>query len=121
MLGDSNYDDNALHDICLWRGELQLVTPRRYRKAKGLGHHRHSAGRLRSLAMIDNPVSDFGRDLLEQRRDIERYFGQLTSFGGGLSPLPAWVRTHRRLHRWVQAKLIFNALRMQIRQRTCAA
>ncbi len=121
LVGDSNFDDNALHDICLAKGALQLVTRRRYRRAKGRGHHRHSPGRLRCLAILDSPFPAFGRGLLTQRAAIERYFGQLTSFGAGLSPLPAWVRTHRRVHRWVQAKLIFNALRMHRQNQTYVA
>ncbi len=120
-VGDAAFDDNAQHDVCLAQGELQLVTPRRYRKAKGKGHHRHSPGRLRGLEILDSPCPQFGRGLLRQRRAIERYFGNLTSFGGGLGPLPAWVRTHRRVHRWVQAKLVFNALRMPLRNQTYVA
>jgi hypothetical protein len=117
VVGDSNYDSNPLHDLCGAKPSLQLVTPRHNRAAKGLGHHRHSPGRLRSLELLSNPVSNFGRELLKQRKGIERYFGQLTSFGGGLSGLPAWVRTYRRVRRWVQAKLILNALRMQLRSK----
>jgi hypothetical protein len=45
----------------------------------------------------------------------------LVSWGGGLTGLPAWVRTHRRVHRWVQAKLVLSALKQQLRQTTCAA
>jgi hypothetical protein len=48
-------------------------------------------------------------------------FGNLTSFGGGLAPQPGWVRTHRRVRRWVQAKLTFNALRMELRNQTDVA
>ena len=121
LVGDSYFYDNRLHDVCLDKGELQLVTPRRYRHAKGRGHHRHSPGRLRCLEILDSPDPRFGRGLFRQRRAIERYFGNLTSFGGGLGPFPAWVRTHRRVHRWVQAKLIFNALRMQLRHQTYVA
>lgn len=121
LVGDGNFDDNPLHHVCQAHGELQLVTPRRRPDAKGVGHRRQSLGRLRCLAMLDNPMSAFGPELLRQRSAIERYFGNLTSFGGGLSPLPSWVRTHRRVHRWVQAKLIFNALRMQLRKQTYVA
>src|SRR5262245_12036594 len=31
---------------------------------------------------------------------------------GGLGPLPAWVRRHHRVHRWVWAKLIINGVRV---------
>jgi hypothetical protein len=121
LVGDANFDDNHLHDLCLAKGDLQLLTPRRFRKAKGRGHHRHSPGRLRCLERLDSPFPAFTQSLLKERQAIERYFGNLTSFGGGLAPLPAWVRTYRRVHRWVQAKLIFNALRMQRHKQTYVA
>jgi hypothetical protein len=63
----------------------------------------------------------FGEQLLQDRAQIERYFGRLVTWGGGLTGLPAWVRTHRRVHRWVQAKLVLSALKQQLRQTTCAA
>jgi len=121
VVADANYDDNKLYDVCLGKGQLQLVAPCRMPGARGLGHRRQSPGRLRSLEMVRNPLSGFGEGLLRQREAIERFFGQLTSFGAGLSPLPAWVRTHRRVHRWVQAKLIFNRLRMDAHARTYVA
>ena len=36
----------------------------------------------------------------------------LTSFGGGLSPLPSWVRHLVRVWLWVSAKLVINGLRI---------
>ena len=45
------------------------------------------------------------------RTNIERKFGNCTSFGGGLAPLPSWVRRHRPVHLWVQAKLLIKAQR----------
>lgn len=118
VLGDGHYDSNPLHDVCLAHGDLQLVTPPRYRKRKGLGHHRHSPARLRSLAMWDDPVSPFGRELLAERVRIERYFGQLTGCGGGLTHLPPFVRTHRRVRRWVQAKIVLHLLRRRLKSQT---
>lgn len=121
LLGDGHFDDNKLHDICVAKDNLQLVTPRRYGFDKGLGRHRHSPGRLRSIALLTNPVSRFGWELLGERDRIERYYGNLTSFGAGLTHLPPWVRTHRRVRAWVQAKLVLNALRMRHRQRSYVA
>jgi len=113
ILGDSQYDDKALFAICQERG-LQLIAPRRY-PGKGLGHRHQVAARLFCIELLENPRPFFGKALLDQRGDIERYFGNLTSFGGGLTNLPPWVRTHRRVLRWVQAKLILRALK----QRSC--
>jgi hypothetical protein len=37
------------------------------------------------------------------------------------SHLPPWARTYRRVHRWVQAKLILSRLRQQILSTTYVA
>jgi hypothetical protein len=109
VIADANYDSNRLHAVCDRVQNLQLVTPRR--TGAGLGHHRHAPGRLRSVALTESPFPAFANNLLDGRDSIERSFGQLTSWGGGLGPLPAWVRTHRRVARWVQAKLIVHRIR----------
>lgn len=111
VLADGNYDSNNLHAICDQRGNLQLISPRRYGKGKGLGHRKHTMGRLRSKAILEDPYPEFGEGLMEKRSDIERAFGNLTNWGGGLACLPAWVRGHRRVNRFVQGKLILTALK----------
>ena len=111
VVGDANYDSNKLHRYCDASGNRQFVTPRRYGKGRKVGHRAQSAGRLRSIAILENPQPNFGRQLLGDRSIVERYFGNATNWGGGLTHLPPWVRTHRRVHRWVQAKLALNALR----------
>ena len=121
VLGDGNFDSNKLHQICDDRGNLQLVTPRRYGPTCGHGHRKQTAGRLRSKALLENPWPVFGQQLFAQRSDIERYFGGLTNWGGGLTHLPPWVRTHRRVHRWVQAKLLLNRLKHSESTTTYAA
>jgi IS5 family transposase len=90
LLGDRNYDANGLHDHAKQHGQ-QLVAARRYGTGRGLGHHRHSLHRIRSIDLLEGP-SDFGRSLYERRRDIETRFGNLRSFGGGLTHLPHKVR-----------------------------
>jgi hypothetical protein len=121
LVADSNYDSNPLHEACAARGDLQLVTRRRYGPGRGTGHRRQSPGRLRSIALLESPEPRFGEGLLGARAAIERAFGNLTNWGGGLTGLPPWVRTHRRVHRWVQAKLVLTALKRQLPERTCAA
>ncbi len=123
VVTDSNYDSNPLHAQCEARpaGRLQLVNRRRYGPGRGHGHRKQTAGRLRSKDLLENPMPAFGDQLLEDRTQIERYFGQLVNWGGGLTGLPAWVRTHRRVHRWVQAKLVLSALKRRLGETTCAA
>jgi hypothetical protein len=121
LLADSNYDSNKLHELCQQRGNLQLVSPRRYGPQRGHGHRQQTPGRLRSKALLENPQAEFGQRLFEQRDAIERFYGCLSSWGGGLTHLPPWARTHRRVHRWVQAKLVLNTIRQRLRKTTYAA
>ena len=55
--------------------------------------------------------------LYDQRVEIERIFSRLTCFGGGLSPLPSWVRRLDRVTLWVTAKIAIYHARLIIRER----
>jgi hypothetical protein len=112
LLGDGVYDANAVFEAAAAAG-YQLLAPRGATAGTGLGHRRHSVARLRSMALLAGP---FGRSLYRLRAGIERAFGQASSFGGGLSPLPAWVRRRHRVWRWVCAKLLINGVRIAQRQ-----
>lgn len=109
VVGDKNYDSNRLHAVCSEPGDRQLVTPRR--RGGGLGHYPQEPSRLRSIALLEDPESHFGWRLMKLRNQIERYFGNLTNWGGSLTCLPPWARTWKRVHRWVQAKIILNHAR----------
>lgn len=119
VLADGNYDSNKVYETC-WQRGIQLLAPRRYGPHGRLGPRLQSAGRLRAIELLGTPDKPFARDLHNQREMIERYFGNLSSWGGGLQGLPCWVRTHARVHRWVQAKLILHALCRQARTTTYA-
>jgi len=121
VVADSNYDSNKLHRVCAARDQLQLVTRRRYGANHGTGHRKQTAGRLRSIQLTENPYPAFADQLLRDRDDIERRFANVTNWGGGLTCLPPWVRTHRRVHRWVQAKLVLTALKRSHQIKTYAA
>jgi hypothetical protein len=108
LLGDSLYDINKLYEAAAGVGR-QLLAQRKCPEA-GLGRYRHSPHRLRGLHFL---ATAHGQELYERRDQIERQFGGLTNFGGGLSPLPAWVRRRNRVQLWVQAKLLINAYRIQ--------
>jgi hypothetical protein len=113
LLGDKQYDSNPLHDAAQHAG-YQLVAQRK-RPHAGLGHRRHTPGRLRSITLLQN---EFGQALYACRDDIERQFGWLTSHAAGLAPLPSWVRRYHRVESWVQAKLIIHTIYKQLRPPT---
>jgi hypothetical protein len=121
VVADAHNDSNKLHQLCDDRGHLQLVTPRRYGPGHGTGHRKQAAGRLRSIALTEGPYPAFAEQLRKDRAEIERQFGNLTNWGGGLNGLPSWVRTHRRVRRWVQAKLVLARLKRSTRLTTYAA
>jgi hypothetical protein len=108
LLGDSVYDINKLYEAA-GAVDHQLLA-RRKRPTAGLGKYRHSSYRLRGLELLQTAA---GRRLYARRETIERQFGGLTNFGGGLAPLPAWVRRRRRVELWIQAKLIINGYRLK--------
>jgi transposase len=117
LLADSQYDVSYLYDLAAQHG-YQLLAPRRYPGAS-LGHHYQSPHRIRAIQVMEGPQ---GREILKRRNAIERTFGNWTSFGGGLSPLPAWVRRPYRVQLWTQAKLLVNAARItRIRSRSATA
>jgi len=108
LLGDKQYDANALYDMTAIAG-CQLVVPKTASRSKGgLGHRPQSPGRLRSIELLKTP---FGRALYRCRRAIECSFGTFSSFAGGLGPLPAWVRRFPRVRNWVQAKFAISGAR----------
>ena len=109
VLGDSAFDTNDLHARCAARGR-QLLAPRKRRRAKGLGHRHHHPHRLHAMEMLARAS---GTQLYKLRGDVERRLGNLVSFGGGLSPLPAWVRRLPRVRLWVEGKLFINAIRIR--------
>ena len=108
LLADAQYDANPLYDLAAETGFQFVAKKIRDRGRGGLGHRRQSMGRLRSRELL---ATVFGRALFNQRNTIECRFGVWVSFGGGLGPLPAWVRRFSRVRNWVQAKIIVAGAR----------
>lgn len=115
VLADTNYNSNPLFRRVRACG-AQLLAPRRKRNPnQGLGSHPQDPGRLRSIELLEGDDTTFGRALLRMRRYIEGFLGTLTNHANGLNGLRPWVRTHGRVRRWVQAKLIVHQLRVDLR------
>lgn len=117
LLADVTHDSNVLHAVTAPLG-FQLIAPRKS-PGSGLGHCAHQPSRLRSIELLEGD-SPFGRTLYTQRGNIERNFGQTGNFGGGLQPLPNWVRRPHRVVPWVLTKLRLNGLRLCHHQRLVA-
>lgn len=117
LLADGNFDASWLFDKCHEHGH-QLLCPRA-KPFSGEAHRYVSEHRRRSIAMLEMPgsISRFGKQLYNRRTSIERQFAQLTCFGAGLGPLPAWIRRIWRVRHWVTSKLLANAARIRIRRR----
>lgn len=121
LLGDAHFDASWLFDHC-HEHHHQLVCPRA-KPGTGEGHHYVSPHRRRAIAMLEVPRAvsgSFGHDLYDRRTDVERDFSQMTCFGAGLGPLPAWVRRIWRVRHWVMNKLLVNAARIRINRRKAA-
>jgi len=108
VLADSNYDSGPLYEEVARHGGMLLAVPRR---GAGSGHRKQSEERLASLFMWRS----VGRVMRRQRVHIERVLGNQSCYGGGLGPLPPWVRTLERVRRWVGAKLILHHARLAVK------
>jgi len=112
IIGDGEYDVSRLHDLAAAHDSALLTPPP---PGRSRGHHYQSPHRMNGLALARSSV---GAVLLMARIGIEQAFGNLTSFGGGLGPLPAWIRRPHRVVAWVAAKLLIN-LDRKIQLRRC--
>lgn len=108
LLADGAYDGTGLFDRA-WACGYQMLTPAPAR-GDGRGHRYHSPHRWRSIHLMRHTA--FGPAVYRARIGIEQAYGNATSFAGGLSPLPAWVRGLDRVRIWVWAKLLINAARI---------
>jgi hypothetical protein len=88
LVADGEYDASYLYDRASEQG-YQLLAPCRKAKRPGSGKHYQSPHRLHSLELLQH---DFGRQLYKVRTQIERSFGNATSFGGGpvIAPFESW-------------------------------
>jgi hypothetical protein len=111
LYADGNYEAVAVYEAAAQSGYQLLARPAPW--DNGLGHHPQSEHRDAALRWFRDGL---GWELYRWRTSIERAFGNAGAFGGGLGPLPNWVRRLHRVTRWVWCKLAINAARI-IRKR----
>lgn len=109
VLADGSYDAGWLYDAVDNDGG-QRITP--LPKNVGCGHRPQSQARLRAAANWPH----LGGYIYGERLPIERIFSHQSAYGGGLAPLPPWVRTLRRVRRWIGTKLIIYHARLKVRK-----
>jgi hypothetical protein len=110
VLADGNYDSGPLYDQVARDGG-QLLTP--LPANVGRGHRKQSSPRLLA-AWAWKGIAGY---VYRERLGIERTFAHTSAAGGGLSPLPSWVRTLPRVRRWIGAKLILYHARWVVRKK----
>lgn len=117
-LADANYDDRDLHK------RLDAMNCRLLVPLRGMATHpvtlRQMGPARREAIQVARAHPDLIKFVLGDRGDIERHFSALCSFGGGLAPLPAWVRRLERVKRWVGGKIILYHARLRARNRVAA-
>lgn len=106
VLGDGGYDSGRIYDQVAAQGG-RLLTP--LPANAGGGHRRQSPSRLEAAQAWKGIAGYVYRDRLA----VERCFAHQSAFGGGLGPLPPWVRTLPRVRRWVGTKLIIYHARKE--------
>ena len=119
VLADANYDAAPLHKGVAAAGGRLACPLRGQGQAGAGGHHavtlRQMGPERRALVAVWAARPELCRHVLHHRNAVERGFSALTSHGGGLAALPAWVRTLGRVTRWVGAKIILYHARLRAR------
>lgn len=124
-MADGNYDSGRLYPLLALKNGALLVKPRGMdlrcpeqwiRKQDQLHCRNKGGGPWRQEMMAAwNRSSGAGVFAYKDRIHVEGTLSNLCSFGGGLGPLPAWVRGLERVRRWVGAKIILYHARLAAR------
>jgi hypothetical protein len=111
VLADGNYDSKFLYDGARQRGAWFLAP---VKNVPSKTRSRTSSARLVGVSMWQKHRR-LTEAVYRQRSRIERIFSACTCFGGGLAPLPGWVRRLDRVTLWVTAKIAIYHARLAIR------
>ena len=114
FMADGNYDAHILHKEISRRDAWLWLKPR------GIATHpvtlRQMGSARRALLKAWQSDPQWSERMTRHRVHVEGAFSNLTSYGGGLGPLPAFVRRLDRVRRWVGAKIILYHVRLQNRR-----
>jgi hypothetical protein len=110
LLADAAYDAGWLYDLAGDHGAL-LFTP--LPENAGGGHRPQSTMRLLAARIWKMKGA---AKFYQERTTVERQFSQQACFGGGLGPLPPWVRGLTCVTQWVGAKLMRYHVRLMLRE-----
>jgi hypothetical protein len=115
LLADGNYDSSELYQEVHQRGAW-LLTPLKGKRAQSKPVLAKMSDARREVHAMWGRREQSCWDIYRQRGAIERIFSALTCFGGGLGPLPSWVRRLDRVTRWVTAKLAIYHAKLCLRR-----
>ena len=121
-LADGNYDSWRLYQALAEKNSALLVKPRgldlddpgSWQQVQKQLHPKNKTGGPAREAGLEiwKKTPELGRYVYGSRIQVEGILSNLTSFGGGLASLPAWVRTLPRVTRWVGTKIILYHARL---------
>ncbi len=115
VMADGNYDGKALYSAVVEQGAA-LLTPIKKNRRSAAAYRNTSPARQAAMGMW-REYPDEVWALYGKRAQIERVFSALSCCGGGLGPLPAWVRRLERVTRWVTAKIALYNARVSLRKK----
>jgi len=115
VLADGNYDGRKLYTAIGDRGATLLTPQKKNHRTEAAFRNTSPQRRMAMERWRDEPSRT--RALYARRGQIERIFSALTCFGGGLAPLPSWVRRIDRVTRWITAKVAIYHARLRLRMR----
>ena len=112
VLADAAYDSRFLYDLAE-AGGARFFAP--IKRNAAITRSRTTPARRRAIHEWQRHPRRSKR-LYARRTEIERIFSQCCVCGGGLNPLPGWVRRLDRVTLWVTAKIALHNARVTLQQ-----
>lgn len=113
VLADGNYDGKKLYTAVAEQHAFLFTHQKKNKRTEAAFANTTPERRAAMEFWRDHPKK--AKIIYGLRGAIERIFSALSCYGGGLSPLPAWVRRRSRVTAWVTAKVALYNARVLIR------